>query len=430
MYTDNSSPIYAGRDFFDQELARDDRLAATAADLRAYMARLQKRLGELLEGALALPEAGPDEKLALYGAGAVGLQMLSFYQDRGRPPDCFVDSAPGRQGLNLKGRPVLAPAELPGLGHLRVVISVGRPAAAEDIAAGLVRLGLSADLVHNPHEKYGDLGHVLRLARNLEILAANFSRLEETLALLDDQRSRFVYLGAVKARFLWPDGLAPLLAAHFWEPNQYWALPAFRNVSEAVLVDCGAAYGEALESFLANTPAARVRKIQAFEPFPKNFPILLKKARALETAFNLPPGSIDCHNCAVGERSSTGYVRSGGEPGMLSRRDVGPAGEGARPFDIVSLDEAVPGPVSVIKADIEGFELDMLKGAAGLIRRCRPRLAVCLYHEPEDVYTIPLFIRELVPEYRLAVRHHNEGPFETVLYAWIPEEHSPESRAS
>ena len=69
--------------------------------------------------------------------------------------------------------------------------------------------------------------------------------------------------------------------------------------------------------------------------------------------------------------------------------------------------------------DIEGSEQDALLGAAGIIRRDRPRLAICIYHKPEDLYEIPFLIKELVPEYRLYIRHHSDTYAETVLYATL-----------
>lgn len=75
--------------------------------------------------------------------------------------------------------------------------------------------------------------------------------------------------------------------------------------------------------------------------------------------------------------------------------------------------------VSFIKMDIEGAEMEALKGAAELIRRRRPDLAICTYHSISDLFEIPLYIHSLVPEYRLYLRHHTPVFCETVCYAVI-----------
>lgn len=93
--------------------------------------------------------------------------------------------------------------------------------------------------------------------------------------------------------------------------------------------------------------------------------------------------------------------------------------EGERMIQGVALDSVVDDQVTFIKMDIEGAELEALKGAEQLIKRNKPKLAICIYHKPEDIWEIPLYICSIVPEYKLYVRHHNTGVLETVLYAMV-----------
>ena len=89
----------------------------------------------------------------------------------------------------------------------------------------------------------------------------------------------------------------------------------------------------------------------------------------------------------------------------------------------MSVDETVDpaDKITMIKMDIEGSELEALKGAKKTIQRDKPKLAICIYHKPEDMADIPLYIKELVPEYKLYIRHHSNFATETVLYAVMPE---------
>lgn len=73
--------------------------------------------------------------------------------------------------------------------------------------------------------------------------------------------------------------------------------------------------------------------------------------------------------------------------------------------------------VTFIKMDIEGAELKALMGAEKTIKRCRPKLAICVYHKPEDMWEIPSLILDLCPDYRLYLRHYSLHNGETVLYA-------------
>lgn len=73
--------------------------------------------------------------------------------------------------------------------------------------------------------------------------------------------------------------------------------------------------------------------------------------------------------------------------------------------------------VTFLKMDVEGSEWKALKGAKSTIQRDRPRLAVSLYHKPEDIVELPYYILELVPDYKFYIRHYTSDLNETVLYA-------------
>lgn len=75
--------------------------------------------------------------------------------------------------------------------------------------------------------------------------------------------------------------------------------------------------------------------------------------------------------------------------------------------------------VTFIKMDIEGSELKALEGAKTVIQRDHPKLAISLYHKPEDIVELPAYILELVPEYKFYIRHYCSDVCETVLYAVI-----------
>ena len=85
----------------------------------------------------------------------------------------------------------------------------------------------------------------------------------------------------------------------------------------------------------------------------------------------------------------------------------------------VTLDSCVKEKVTFIKMDIEGAELEALRGCQNIIRQHKPKLAVSVYHKPEDIIEIPQYIKQLVPEYRLYIRHYSNADSETVLYALL-----------
>ena len=72
-----------------------------------------------------------------------------------------------------------------------------------------------------------------------------------------------------------------------------------------------------------------------------------------------------------------------------------------------------------IKMDIEGWEMNALRGAEKIIREYSPKLAVCVYHKPNDFVEIFNYIKEINPSYKVYIRHYTEGLDETVMY-FIP----------
>jgi hypothetical protein len=69
-----------------------------------------------------------------------------------------------------------------------------------------------------------------------------------------------------------------------------------------------------------------------------------------------------------------------------------------------------------LKLDVEGFELNVLKGAANAIDRFHPKMAVSLYHKPNDLFELPQFIKQRFPFYDFRLEHYTIHAEETVLY--------------
>ena len=75
--------------------------------------------------------------------------------------------------------------------------------------------------------------------------------------------------------------------------------------------------------------------------------------------------------------------------------------------------------VTFIKMDIEGSELNALKGGERIIKEQKPKLAISVYHKKGDILHIMQYIRSIVPEYRFKVRHYSSTWMETILYARV-----------
>ena len=78
------------------------------------------------------------------------------------------------------------------------------------------------------------------------------------------------------------------------------------------------------------------------------------------------------------------------------------------------------GRVDFIKMDIEGGEVDALRGAEETLKKFTPRLAISVYHRPHDLPDIVALVRQACPDYRLYLSHKSPGLAETILFARRP----------
>lgn len=81
----------------------------------------------------------------------------------------------------------------------------------------------------------------------------------------------------------------------------------------------------------------------------------------------------------------------------FSTDDEGPS------LQVTSLDQFFrdkPNLPTFIELDIEGSEPEALLGAKEILRRAKPKLAICVYHDQNHLYRIPQIIQEANPKYK------------------------------
>lgn len=166
-----------------------------------------------------------------------------------------------------------------------------------------------------------------------------------------------------------------------------------------------------LEAFL------KLEKIYAFEPLYQEFKkaeydLILKNSNKVEI---IEKGLLD-------KNTTANIVVNGTSSKIHSYL----SSEITREIETISVDDFVEvnniEKVDFIKMDIEGAELKALKGAEKTIVNHRPQLAICIYHSYEDLFEIPLYLSNILKNYRFEVYHYSlQSNGESVFYA-IPEE--------
>lgn len=186
-------------------------------------------------------------------------------------------------------------------------------------------------------------------------------------------------------------------------PQQYFCECA-SAFGGGTFVDCGACCGETVEAFAA-WAKEKYGKVYAVEADPINAGICkyYLEMRGYQ--------DVETVNCAVWNQQGTISFEDG--TGTSSKIQQG----SMKTVRTDTIDHILNGgPVNFLKMDVEGAELNAIRGAAESIRKHHPVVAICVYHKQEDLITIPQELQKLA-DYRFYLRKHTIfDELELVLY--------------
>lgn len=240
-----------------------------------------------------------------------------------------------------------------------------------------------------------------------EWVLSNAPALDESYDMMSDDESRNVFISFINAHAKCMD--TSILLSELWTEDAYFNSlyhPDLNNYN--VMVDCGAFDGDSARAFFdfAQKKGFEAR-VLAFEPFEKAF-------HELETSMKAYGDRVKCYPLACGKEDKITYFKTDGYVGSVVV-DY-PTDDKVR---VVRGDDFLKDePVTLIKMDLEGSEMEALEGFEGIIRSQHPFLAICVYHKIDDLICIPQYIRSISGEaYDYYLRHHSYGCHDTVLYA-------------
>lgn len=191
------------------------------------------------------------------------------------------------------------------------------------------------------------------------------------------------------------------------EGDEYFEHGFFTYSKEEVFIDAGGYDGDTIEEFVAFTQNS-YKRIYSFEPDKSMAELLKAKLYKYDNKVKFYPYGLYSENVTLPFCNDNHIYSS-----HIVDDDTA-----SSYIQCVKLDEIVgEEKVTFIKMDIEGAEIPALHGAKNVILKNAPKLAICIYHKPKDLWEIPLLIHLWVPEYKFYIRHYGARYYGTILFA-------------
>lgn len=230
---------------------------------------------------------------------------------------------------------------------------------------------------------------------NKKYFAEHSADIELINDFLEDDYSKEIYAKIWRYRMTHKIKYQP----DYNKKNQYFPRDIITIRNNEVFIDCGAYTGDTIKMFKEYS-GGQYRKIIAFEPSCKNGRLI-----------NEVDNRIIVINKGVWDENCEVSFQEDGEGSVITDK-------GSEKISCCRIDDCEEcRDATFIKMDVEGSELRALKGCKNIISQNHPTLAICLYHNPEDMVEIPMYLKEQYPFYKFYVRHHSHRCAETVLYA-------------
>lgn len=338
------------------------------------------------------------KKICAFGAGSGGCAIAISYENLGIGIDYFCDNDPDKWGkVVYNDIKCISPKELSQLGdEVICTISVGTE-VLEEIYKQLIAMGMRHVYKHCESQVFSE---VVSDACDYD-LDCDFVRdqVDKLFDLFIDEESRRVLL--YKFRHIIENGeeLNSLNYADIFSPNQYFIERGKYLRKGERITDCGSFDGDTLDYLINRIGFIDFDSYTCYEPDEKNVAGIMSRIDGYDKSIR---DKITVMPYAVADR----------------RRSISIDTYGNNHVDAVPLDEylSVHG-TTFLKMDIEGAEMDALRGAEKLLSQEQPNCAVCVYHRISDMWNVPMFLHEKLPNHSLFLRHHQYSFSETVCYA-------------
>lgn len=251
---------------------------------------------------------------------------------------------------------------------------------------------------------------IYRAEKYHEYVLRNKTKFEDIYNSLGDELSRLAYQNIINYRINEDN---ELLNESVTSSKHYFEKDIINLSNNEVFLDIGSYIGDTVKLFLQEVKY-EYKKIICVEPDTKNYTQL--------TAYledNHVKNSSVYNKGIWSKEGKLIFYSSASEGSSLVFENNAYKVEDTHYVEVISVDEITKreGPVSFIKIDVEGAEMECLKGAIETIRRDKPILAIAAYHKRQDMIEIPEFIKSIDENYEIYFRHYRNDACDTLFYA-------------
>lgn len=344
-------------------------------------------------------------KIVIYGAGFAGIMTYKSFLKIGIEPICFADN--NKYGNIIENKSIIKPEDIyREYGDVYIIVSMYVKGKIFEDIKNMLKLYGNENIVHIFElRECAQLmnSHPFPLYININELLKNKDKYNKVYSLLEDENSKEIYISLLE--FISYNYDTKIKSKSVKE--QYLAYDIYSKIENEVFVDCGAFVGEVLDEFTVRVNGF-FKEYIAYEPDIDNFRVLSKK---IKTKYKYD--NIKLYNLAVGDKfEMLKFENFGGSNAIISDN-------GTCLTKCVAIDEHLEVLPTLIKIDVEGYDKQVLYGAKETIKKYMPVIAVSIYHHVDDLWEIPLWIKDNFPDYKLYIRSYMNY-METVCYAVPP----------
>ncbi len=351
------------------------------------------------------------DKFLLFGASAGAVEVETFLAARNKQIVGYLDNAEAKHGSQFRGRTVFSPAELHSLLDEGTAIIISSAYQVE-IAEQLIN-----DINIDAARVFPFVSEMFHKHFGADAISEHVDAIERLMDIVADQESREYIENLIKFRWTMdPRNLRrnPCLSGFYdYKPASLQASGGVGPFEGDRIIDCGAFNGDTARAFLERLN--QDCQIIAIEPVTANYDALAKWIGDKNLEAKITPLKV-----GVGATRSTmtiDIVPDLEDPRATLALDKN--NTQTEEISIESIDGIVNGSdnkIDYVKIDIEGFEPEALQGAANVINRDRPDLAIAGYHKAEHLWELPQLIASIEPTYKFFVGHHPAAPYECEFF--------------